>query len=59
MSGINAQVLAHVTGRLLERVAEHALDHQLVREPDAEDEPSARVAWAVSAWAASTIGWRG
>ena len=36
-----AQVLAHVPRRLVERVAPHALDHDLVREPDPEHEPSA------------------
>ena len=41
-SGISTdEVLAHVPHRLLERQAEHALDHDLVREPDAEREPPA------------------
>ena len=34
----DGQVLAHVAGRLVERVAEHALDDDLVRETDAEVE---------------------
>ena len=32
------QVLAHVPGRLVERVPEGALDHDLMREADAEDQ---------------------
>ena len=35
------EVLAHVLGRLVERQPEDALDHELVREPDAEYEPTA------------------
>ena len=35
------EVLAHVARGLLERHAEHALDHDLVREADAEHEATA------------------
>ena len=43
-SGISTdEVLAHVPQRLVEREAEHVLDHDLVREADAEREaPAAR-----------------
>ena len=37
----HVEVLADVAQRLVERQPEHALDHQLVREADAEDEPAA------------------
>jgi hypothetical protein len=36
----DGQVFAHVPGGLVEAVAVHALDHHLVREADAEREPS-------------------
>ena len=37
------EVLAHVAHRLVERQPEHVLDHDLVRQPDAEHEaPAAR-----------------
>ena len=35
------EVLAHVPHRLVERQAEHVLDHHLVREADAEREAAA------------------
>ena len=35
------EVLPHVADRLLERVTEHPLDHELVREPDAKGQPPA------------------
>ena len=40
------EVLPHVADRLVERQAHDRLDHQLVREPDAEREPAvARARW--------------